>query len=655
MSIQWNSINTSSITEHQRGNIEYWYNVWAQTCFEIENGFHGIKSINARLVISELIDELELNDSRNNRTSELIRSVIAYLLEKHPIIKDSYKNEFTNLRNQLQEKRFRYSIAISNEICKKFSKDKFGIQVYNLLIASLNNESSTDNDSLIKMLTIDLVWEFLFEDYSIKEIKDFIEDIFSTYTSHILNDGSEYIHTDFIHQFKYVDFQTVNDFNLSLKTYMDNLSINDRLLSFFDLFNLPKNKWFSFFRLNGFKINNADSLMIENAEIYNSKISPKIESNNHESIYDIEFKRPQKKESDNNYSTILIENYSLSPDVALQKSKNDIQRILDILQFRTEKYRILQTSDHYFLTDDKFNIRISGINHDDIKLRQTRAIYNPVTIENETEMAPILKISSIFDSLENEKSQLKNALRKSLSFRNKAINSNTVSDKLLFLWISIESLIPKPNQDIRIFVDNGRNEDKFEIIRDVLPKIFIMIYKEYILQDLFNYVNSRYAESDGKENSYIDFRQDLVEKLKLDTLGSIESSDVITALPLIEELAKDRFTIEKVKFAHDLYSKQKRAGQMLRKIIRDKEQEIDLIYKHRNQITHNAHIDSKLLDQLSKIAEELNWHLIEVVTDGIKDGIKDINDILLRSKVKADVLLINLESNSLKENLFNYK
>ena len=116
------------------------------------------------------------------------------LSKKYLFDEDSY-SLWILLHEKLKEKEVVVIDSIVNKLIQHFSSNEYQVFLFSSLKSIvLSSEAKFDN---IKSLTETIIFQFIFEQYSIKTIKKLITDIFSSYSLDERENGKIILHTNY--------------------------------------------------------------------------------------------------------------------------------------------------------------------------------------------------------------------------------------------------------------------------------------------------------------------------------------------------------------------------------------------------------------------------------------------------------------------------
>ncbi|MDT2403850.1 hypothetical protein P7D43_15905, partial [Enterococcus avium] len=199
--------------------LEYWCEEWKSCTEMIKSGSIGIEVVNIRIILSDIINEYDLNDfeSDNNRKVyiKLLEKVIS---EKHL---EFYRDELLILKEKLEKKNSRAAYVIAKEVLRNIEKVNFSQNLFDELLGILESkEFSKSIRAKIRCLTKNMIVDLITTGRNIEDIEEMTKDVFGKYII------SEDI---FFPVYKYSPPDLSKE---ELIEYIDNLKISDRLEKF---------------------------------------------------------------------------------------------------------------------------------------------------------------------------------------------------------------------------------------------------------------------------------------------------------------------------------------------------------------------------------------------------------------------------------------
>ena len=615
-------LNENEITE----NLRYFVSYWEYFCNAVEQPSIYTTIITPHFLVREILNELNTNGTENSSTFKYFFSQNqSFLSKKYLFDEDSY-SLWILLHEKLKEKEKQVVVidSIVNKLIQHFSSNEFQAFLFSSLKSIiLSSEAKFDN---IKSLTESIIFQFIFERYSIKTIKKLINNIFSSYYLDERENGKIILHTNYplVTRFENEDYE---EYVKKASDEMNNLTLEKRFDRLYELLINDTQIYYFIFYIKGIFFENK--VDFADVTFYNPKISPILDPNN-------------KFEND----IFNEENYEIGMNVIVLQDGKDvisaksdalkkINKICDfILLYSNLKNKICINEACYRVLDEnkKLCSWTTGLSKD--VLWKHNVIINEDTEKNIFDK--FKKINNSTDLLEHDK----NILWDSLHFFRKAKESNSQEEKLLNYWIALE----------RLFLDFDTFQSKFErtcnFVQSILLEKFIFQKGWNCYNFVDNLLRSKFFYRDNMI-SEIEIPKELQIKANIgpDLNNSIiKLQDFVDSIPEIIKYSRNLVANDIMQNVKDFYYNHKFAN----KEILDKKEEIRnvllMIYRQRNQIVHNAKYDNTLIEYNIAQAQSITTIVLFVLVNEINEhsSIKDVTlDFYIRSE--QDIYLATKE------------
>lgn len=619
-------LNENEITE----NLRYFVSYWEYFCNAVEQPSIYTTIMTPHFLVREILNELNTNGTENSSTFKYFLSQNqSFLSKKYLFDEDSY-SLWILLHEKLKEKEKQVVVidSIVNKLIQHFSSNEFQAFLFSSLKSIvLFSEAKFDN---IKSLTESIIFQFIFERYSIKTIKKLINNIFSSYSLDNNENGNILFHTNYPLRTKFEN-DNYEEYVKKASNEINNLTLEKRLDNLYELLISNTQKYYFIFYIKGIffenKVNFAD------VTFYNPKISPILDPNN-------EFEN----------DIFNGENYEIGMNVIVLQDGKDvisaksdalkkINKICDfILLYSNLKNKICINEACYRVLDEnkKLCSWTTGLSKD--VLWKHNVIINEDTEKNIFDK--FKKINNSTDLLEHDK----NILWDSLHFFRKAKESDSQEEKLLNYWIALE----------RLFLDFDTFQSKFErtcnFVQSILLERFIFQKGWNCYYFIDNLLRSKFFYRDNMI-SEIEIPKELQIKANIgpDLNNSIiKLQDFVDSIPEIIKYSRNLVANDIMQNVQKFYYNHKFAS----KEILDKKEEIRnvllMIYRQRNQIVHNAKYDNTLIEYNIAQAQSITTIVLSVLVNEINEhsSIKDVAlDFYIRSE--QDIYLATKEDDYL--------
>ena len=160
-------LNENEITE----NLRYFVSYWEYFCNAVEQPSVYTTVMTPHFLVREILNELNTNGTENSSTfTYFLKQNQSFLGKKYLFDEESY-SLWILLHEKLKEKEKQVVVidSIVNKLIQYFSSNEYQAFLFNSLKSIvLSSEAKFDN---IKSLTESIIFQFIFEQYSIKTIK----------------------------------------------------------------------------------------------------------------------------------------------------------------------------------------------------------------------------------------------------------------------------------------------------------------------------------------------------------------------------------------------------------------------------------------------------------------------------------------------------
>ena len=614
-------LNENEITE----NLRYFVSYWEYFCNAVEQPSIYTTIMTPHFLVREILNELNTNGTENSSTFKYFFSQNqSFLSKKYLFDEDSY-SLWILLHEKLKEKQVVVIDSIVSKLIQHFSSNEYQVFLFSSLKSIVLSSETKFND--IKTLTATIIFQFIFERYSIKTIKKLINNIFSSYYLDERENGKIILHTNYplVTRFENEDYE---EYVKKASDEMNNLTLEKRFDRLYELLISDTQIYYFIFYIKGIFFENK--VDFADVSFYNPKISPILDPNN-------KFENDIFNEEDYEIgmNVIVLQD---GKDVISAKSNalKKINKICDfILLYSNLKNKICINEACYRVLDENKKICswTTGLSKD--VLWKHNVIINEDTEKNIFDK--FKKINNSTDLLEHDK----NILWDSLHFFRKAKESDSQEEKLLNYWIALE----------RLFLDFDTFQSKFErtcnFVQSILLERFIFQKGWNCYYFIDNLLGSKFFYRDNMI-SEIEIPKELQIKANigpsLNYPTTIKLQDFIDSIPEIIEYSRNLVANDIMQNVQKFYYNHKFAS----KEILDKKEEIQnvllMIYRQRNQIVHNAKYDNTLIEYNIAQAQSITTIVLSVLVNEINEhsSIKDVAlDFYIRSE--QDIYLATKE------------
>ncbi|MGG4386168.1 hypothetical protein ABEX08_29630 [Priestia megaterium] len=635
-------MNWGLFTDGINEKIKYWVDVWSELVSDIEKGALGSSIITPHTLISDIQNEITFNQLNNKENRNYFIKKVQVIKSKDKVIRENYLSQFDLLLTNLEKENISYLKTITKNIKADFAKENYIQFVFAELEKHLLSSKDEESTYLtIRDLSLTLISELITYGNSLKRIKEMVAKTFSSYS--IIGEGEkERVHLFFEnHGLNYEDYPDARSFWENVKKVIDGLTVEERISSFkFYLTNKPEERSYIFPVVGLSRM--RKSYIINDVEFYNplhlSRTNMEISNLDREEMFD-------RGNEGGLVVNVLVKVTGVDEITDKEKAFEKAEACLDILRFMYQSEREIKIKKHKCIaTNAESRIVYQAWGIDNETHKELFAKENPLDINdligNEDMLKLIKNVESIF--LSNGDKVLKRTLMNSLSWYVKANRTERIEDKLLNYWISIENLMEFKafNTNETVFLDKG-SETKYALAKRLISHNSTLYYVLNLLGQVYNEVKTKVLSKNSifqgiPENIYTECSFDVFNK-PVDVISFLEN------LPELVKYTDRKVIIDKMNFAYNFYKDNKFARKQIIQKVNDVENDILYIYKYRNQIVHNGHVDQNILPHIVQNAKKYATNLINEIIYQCGETEKDLIDIMINIDYEYNVLIKNLE------------
>lgn len=612
--------------------VDYWHHYWRHRVNEVKNAFQfGSRIESPRFVLESIVTEIESVDTVNPSVYE------SFKCELQSWSKDSvFKSLFNSEIGKLFKEWNCYVIVLSlcKSILHKMNNGDYYKAVSNKLIEALKDDNpfSFNNKIKIRTYTDALIAELLAKGYSLEDIENVIyhPGVVMTEFEKVI------IAEEGICGFSTKDYSSTEQYCDALTQYFKNLSI-DKIVKILDLhyYKEPIDSYV-LIRLNGIQGKNikfsADGIIIYS--LNNEKSNTRFISASNDSWIE---------QSDENvdYINAAISVKHILPNSTINKAITKLNTILPSIQlYLNNRTPITYSENNISIVVDGKEIFIKkpylkGITDVAHKFNSKKFL-NFVDVSNDIISFEKLhsKILSLRDLSKSDYNKITNAAK----WIQSASNATSDTEKMLFSWFAIESLLNIPN--------NYRNainaKGLLDIATCIIPVFIVRNYYFHNKHHLVDLLYHNYTNYSNRENVQNELNEKLFSKGSIDFHFVFEH--IGTILNSVSEESISDQLIDHIIF----YDKNMNGVNNLRNRIKN---EVKYIYCMRNHIVHNATIVGRQLKYYSNrslnYAASLFNAILYVSSSNNISVDETIIKIYLDSKLFEDVITSELNSYNL--------
>ena len=485
---------------------------------------------------------------------------------------------------------------------------------------------------LLENLTEIFIFEFIFNNFSLKYLEKLPRKLFSNYNIEEL-DGRKYFSTNYPLK-THNTFENYEDYIKAASREMDNLTFQIRFERFIELLQSTQDYYYFIFYVEGICFDNQ--LNFEDVSFYNPKRISMVKD---------EFD-PEKDIFDGaNYEVgmnVIAKVKCFDIDFGKELAIKKIEQICDIIKlFDNSKIRYFLNTTYYKVLDSNKSMTMGTLGFGKEYISKYDIKINNDNIPDINDFVKMLYENTDVSDSDKE------ILIDTLHYYRKAADSSRPEDKLLNYWIALEKIFLSYNF--------SNNKSKFEKI-NILVSSFLI--ERFIFQRgwrIYNHID-RLLKTKTSHNGYFVSEINIPVELQLEAnIGehlqfpvTIQLSKFINKIPELTNVIDNQFFIEELNKTYNFYNNHEQAKTEIEKNVKDIRNELLLIYRQRNQIVHNATYDETMIEfnisQIKSIATIVLYDLFNALK--VKKSLeKAILDIYIQSE--QDLFLAKNDHNYL--------
>lgn len=608
--------------------IDYWIDCWRTIVDGVKNGDLGIRIINIRVLVQDLVNDYEQNEFQ----SKVNRILYIDLIER--LLKDSkltiFRAELNLLKESLVQQDYQSVYVISKNLVSKLGKTNFAIDEISSIIDILKTKKNAlENRRAIDSITEKIIIELITQGYRVDDLKYLLSECFDGYR---IKDNEIVIIAYSLLPEEITNLSDKNEFSEKAKIFIDNLTILNRLeILKSKLLGKLIDRWF-IFPIWGMAYYWKEESYLLGGYLYSPELSPISETDrtideffyvypSTQKVDSEEIKNSSDVEDTHNKSVVNLKVLvsSISYYSGYEHAKSILRDVINFLniEFGSEYNEIFCDEQYRSVSKDKtgFSGTLYPIGEDkEFSRKRNISRTNPVHVYDR-DLSEIGKKLSLLNDSSRYSDIEKNTIRNVAQLFNDT-RGKTDRDKILNYWIILESL----SSILR--VDKSTT---FDFLKKIITNRYILAERYRPLHVIFSKMD-HYARLKGfYSNKLKGISQELLNQIGVNS--SIERRESISLLPLYRNLSELSYCVEDedlkqlveetIKFYSD--------NDYALKSINEKEENVKLtvsyIYKTRNQLVHNGFVNQSIVPHLVRYAEGYAlslFHRILNVSNGDK-------------------------------------
>lgn len=617
--------------------LSYWAEVWKELRHSIQDGDICIKLLNPHMLILDILEEYELNKLKNKRNRMFFIRTIEVFLKENLIVKQFFIKEYIILKDKLENKEYLCIYFVCQQINDLLSDRKYAYLIFKMLKGILMRPAKADDYKKIKGLSLELITEFIIFGHSLPSIEFYVDNIFS------LDICNGEINRHFIdniknHNFRLKDFKSEEDFKNAANTYIEHLTIKDRIEVFEKYIDKEKVKVDYFFKAIGLKITGeAKTYSINNCVAYDpfaiSYLRDELDNNKRMELFNFGFEAP----TEDNFCNIKVSVFKIEDDFGFPEDDFGFHEAFEqaVFFFNTLKilygsrrYESYLVSRYYFWVTEN-DERFASFGWD----LRSDIEENPEKISSEN-MAAIgnsIGLSSFYEEVSAQEIKL---INRSVLFFTKGKEAQTIEDKLLNFWICIETLLKVHD-----------NNDKFGIIQTTASNTAILFRKTEELINLYRIIRYNYRTDLQifPEENVVTLPKDIAEKFGMNEYCTADFSVFKENLKELRKYTNRPAILDSIDSTYRFYNDNAHALDLLRDEERKVKEEILYIYKYRNQVVHDGYVNKSILPHIVNAAQRHAKNLLLLFIASFSLYKFDVGQTIKKINMEKEQLFTGLE------------
>lgn len=621
----WDKYTAGEITD----NIRYWVDLWEDLIDHFTERLYGLALENPRLLLKDIIDEIEFNNFRNVENKKYFQKMTDEVLKQDIAIQIILKSEWSLLRREFGLQRWSYLRQLCKGLLTKFEDGAYFEETLSILKNILL--SNSNDKRLIRQLSQNLIVEFLHKEYSLKTVKEIALNIFDKYD--IREDGHLITRFPYLSDWNsFVKDETFDEkeFNKSVSSEIDHITIPARIDKLRYYFFKRSSDIFFIFEVEGIK--GDTDLNIGDVNFYSTNVKRYLQS---DSLRDDE--NFNKKDSDKKYINVAVRIPMVDSGGARNRATERINRALDLLRAYYSPNVPFEILPSHLLVDNKG--KEMGMSLGRKKSASGSRWWDSLNLQEiEIDKAFFETTSAfLFKATENQ-NETERKLTRSLRWFRKGEETDNTEDKLVNYWVVLENILRFKEPVL------SANENIYELAREIVPANQGLRFIYDMGWQLFFYIETLINSYQGNRRC-LDLPREIIDKCNLDP----QRPATIYLQPFIDNLGElitfiDRAIIkEKLEGAIKFYGDVAHAKETIERFSDEIREDILLIYRYRNKIVHNAHHDTTILPYyVEKIRRYAGDLLRTVLTQHSSNSSATVEEIILEQYGKMNNIMEKL-------------
>lgn len=587
-------------------NIQYWIDYWASLFSGIEHHRFTLSLISPRVLLRELIEEVETRALKNADNRQFLYGQINEYFENDPPTQRCLLPVLTLIRREFEKPR----LELLSQLCRRGLGVMDNLQYFDCAVDALTEallEEVPVSRKTLAMVSQDLIVELLEAGYSQKFIETVPRNLFSEIVEH-----EDIVTTQFPHDIAFptdeADPNSKDVYHAELRAYMNGLTVKDRLNALKKYPRLPRQELRFIFQVRG--IRGKGAFDIGPVHFYaptEEKVLKDIRGlklDEHPELFN---------SGEHVYLNAVVTVSTADTHSGAAIGRRKLIEALNCLRFALGSRAQYEIGRDYVVVDK--NGRLAGMSSS-LDPRSGFLHWH----ESLEVTADVLRIIEDSDILQRAAPQIltqgrsglvERKLMDSLHWFRKGKEAEAPEDQLLWLWISMENLLnpassvggPKP------LLRTDGQETAVSIAFDLLPRLRCLSNAYDRGWVLFHELDSMLAIPPPLGT--LSMPDDLKQRAGFNQKGKkIYLRNFVEAIPEILTHMPDTVLREHLAEAHAFYSYVDKASDTIESERKAFRNDAVMLYRTRNKIVHSASVGDTTLPYYIRSASEFARELI---------------------------------------------
>ena len=587
-------------------NIQYWIDYWDSLFSGIEHHRFSLSLISPRVLLRELIEEVETRSLKNAENKRFFCDQINMYFSNDPPTKKCLLTEIALLRREFEKPR----LEIVVQLCRRGLAVMDSLQYFDSAVEALVEvllASTPVNRKTVGMLCQDIIVELLEIGFSLKFIESIPENLFSG-----IIEREERTITNFPHGIAYPtdgDVEKETAYHTELKAIVTSLTEKDRLLALKKYPRQSRRELRFIFQVRGLRGSGGFDVgpihfympTEERFVIIPQLVTEKIDN---PELFDT---------TENIYLNAISKVNTIELHSGASLARRHLIEALNLLRFTLGSQAQFEVGNDYLVIQNDGHIAGSSHSRD----RRSGILQWHESLEITDEVLTAIKRHDILQEVapellsKTERIPIERKLMDSLHWYRKGKEAEAPEDQLLWFWIAIENLLNPfaATTNSRPLLRFDGHESAVSIALDILPRLRCLANTYGRGWGLFNELNS--ILSSPLPFGRFSLPEEVLKRAGLKQYGQkVFLRNFIETIPDIKIHMPDDVLREHLQEAYEFYNDSAHALAVIeaeRKVFHD---DVVMLYRTRNKIVHSASVGDTTLPYYIRSASEFARELI---------------------------------------------